>query len=165
MRACLLALTMVLAACQERSASPTPSPTPNFTRDAATGETRARIANDAGAATELRSGAAVPVILPAGLTIYPGARILRNTRVERGGDRRALVEFETPDPVASVLLYHRAQALAAGATLTFDLDGDHAASIGGRMRSGDEFALTAQRANGRTAVELWVIEAARPARD
>lgn len=156
MRVCLLVLPLLLGACEERVAQPNPSPTPNFIHDPITGETTARIPAGDGDAARLRSGTSVPVALPAGFTVYPGARVVRNTVVERGGVSRTLVEFETSDPVAKVLLFHRAQAQAAGAVLTLDLDGADAASIGGRTVSGGSFALTARRDAGRTAVQLSV---------
>lgn len=123
---------------------------------AGNGETRARIKTGRGTAVELRSGATVPIVLPTGFTLYPGAEVVRTTTVERGGARRMLIEFRTSHPVAKVLLFHRAQAQAAGAVLEFDLDGSDAASIGGRLAGGGDFALTA-RADGKvTRVEMAV---------
>lgn len=153
MRVCLVMLPILLSACGDRGAAPAPSPTPNFSRDAESGETRARI-GVGGDEAEMRSGARIPVALPPGLTIYPGARVLGNTVVERGGSRRVLIEFETPDPISKVMLFHRAQVQAAGASLTLDLDGTEAASIGGRTAAGGDFALTARRSAGRTIVQL-----------
>lgn len=161
MRVCLVVLLILLGACEDRAAGPTPSPAPNFIRDPLTGETNARIATGNGAAAELRSGATVPLALPPGFTIYPGARVVRNTVVERDDIRRTLVEFETPDPIAKVLRFHRAQAQAAGAMLTLDLAGKDAASIGGSTAGGAEFVVTAQRELGRTAVQLSVADQTR----
>lgn len=157
MRACLLVLPVMLGACQDRGPSPAPSAAPNFSRESTPGETRARIAE-----AKLRSGPAVPVVLPPGFSLYPGATVVRNTQVERGRERRVLVEFETPDPIAKVLLFHRAQAQAAGVTLTLDLDGSDAASIGGQTASGGEFALTARRVGNGTVVELSISNSVGP---
>lgn len=151
----VLLLGVLSGGCEDRSASPAPSPTPNTPRDPATGETRLRISVGEEAA-DLRSGATVPLALPPGFSIYPGSKVLGNTRVERSSGQRMLVEFETPDPIAKVVLFHRAQAEAAGVLLTLDLDGDTAASIGGRTVTGGDFALTARRTGGRTLVELAI---------
>lgn len=149
MRALLVLLLFAASACDDRDTDPAPSPAPNFSRDPETGETRARIA--AGSQTaELRSGASVPVALPLGFTLYPGAEIIRNTQVDSVGKRHTLVEFATPDPVAKVMLFYRAQAQAAGAWVSVDLDGSEAASIGGQIPAG-QFALTA-RANGNGTI-------------
>ena len=152
-------LPILLIACEDRGAAPVPSPTPNYSRDAESGETRARIAGG-GDAADMRSGARIPVALPPGLTMYPGARVLDNTVVERAGSRRVLIEFETPDPISQVILFYRTQMQAAGASLTLDLDGADAASIGGRTAAGGDIALTARRSSGRTIVQLSASEPA-----
>lgn len=155
MRVAVVLLTALMCACGERAGAPEPSPEPNRPVATTPGETRARITTDRGA-VDLRSGPAVPVALPSGFTIYPGARIIANTRVEREGGRRVLVEFATPDPIAKVVLFHRAQAEAAGVLLMLDLDGDEAASIGGRTVTGGDYALTARRAGSETMVQLSI---------
>ena len=127
-------LLFTLAACQDRAATPPPPP--------------------ALETLEMRSGSTVPVTLPRGFTIYPGARVTRNTVVQLSDTRRVLVEFETRDPIAKVMLFHRAQARSAGASLTLDLDGTEAASIVGRTGAGGEFALTARREGSVTRAEM-----------
>ncbi len=134
MRVAPILLLILSAACEDRTAAP---PEPPLLKPA-----------------EMRSGPAVPVTLPTGFTIYPGARITGNTVVQRGDARRVLVEFQTRDPVAKVMQFHRAQAQAAGVSLTLDLDGTEAASIGGRTAAGGDFALTARRAGLVTRVEM-----------
>ena len=154
MRAVLLLLPILLGACEDRGTSPQPSPAQTFSHDRASGEIRASIRVGEGASTEMRSGARVPAVLPPGLTIYPGATIVRTTRVEGGGARRTLVEFETPDPVAEVMQFYRSQAAGAGAKLTLDLGGEDRASLGGVMRNGGRMALAARAAGAVTRVEL-----------
>lgn len=158
MRATFAIPLLLLAACEEGHAPPAPDPRPSFVHDPASGETRARIATGHGTAAKMRSGTGVPVVLPQGFTIYPGARIVANTVVARGDVRHILIEFETADPIAKVMLFHRAQAQSAGVTLTLDLDGTDAASIGGRTAGGGDFTLTARRAPGLTIVQLSVTE-------
>lgn len=145
---------VLLAACEEGHAPPAPDPRPSFAHDPANGEMRARIATGRGDAAEMRSGTGVPVVLPRGFTIYPGARIVANTVVARGEFRHILIEIETADPMAKVMLFHRAQALAAGGSLSLDLAGTEAASIGGRIATGGEFALTARRVGLVTHVQM-----------
>lgn len=162
MRGCLIIAAILLSACKERGPDPAPSPMPDFAQSRADGETRARIAVDEGGAAELRTGANVPVALPAGFAIYPGATVTRNTQVARGNSRRVLVEFSTPDSVAKVMEFHHAQAVAAGVSLTLDLRGTDAASIGGSRRGGGEFAVTARRNGGATLGELAISTPAAP---
>lgn len=142
---------------------PAPAPANSFHRDDASGEVRARIVADGKDAVTLRSGDEVPVRLPPGFTLYPGARVIANTAVERGAARRVLLVFETPDPLAKVMLFYRAQAQGAGVALTLDLNGSGAASIGGHTPAGSGFTLTARRVGERTRAELGADEAGGPA--
>lgn len=144
-------LAIVLAGCRGDAA---PEP-PSSERPAATlGEQRASIAPHDGDAVLLRSGPKVPVSLPPGFTVYPGATVLSSTVVEREGARRVLLVFETPDPLAKVMAFHRGQAQAAGAVLTLDLGGPEQASIGGRLSSGGEFTISARQGAAGTRVEF-----------
>lgn len=155
MRAAPAFLLILLAACEDRVASRRdPSPAPSFALDPASGETRARIAAAGGATGRMRSGERVPVALPRGFTLYPGARVVSNTLVEGGGERRVLLIFETGDPLAKVVGFYRGQAEAARARLTLDLVSDTAASLGSSMPGGFEFALTAHRSAAITRAEL-----------
>lgn len=104
----------------------------------------------------MRSGSGVPVTLPPGFTLYPGAKVLSNTLVERSGKQRVLLVFETTDPLAEVMLFYRSQAGMAAAVILLDLGGEERASLGGRLASGREFAISAQRNGMRTRVE-WSV--------
>lgn len=158
MRAAAAPLLVLLSVCLHRDASLPESraSVAGLSSVPASGGTQAGIALARQARAELRSGPALPVNLPRGLTIYPGARVIGNTLVMRGSARSVLVEFETPEPIAKVIAFHRAQARAAGVTLTLDLAGTNAASIGGRTAADGEFAVTARRSSGATIVELSV---------
>lgn len=151
MRAVLLPIIAVLAGCGERAA---PEPAPSMSVEPATGEVRARIVPPGEEAVTLRSGARVPIILPPGFLIYPGARVISNSVAERGGSRRILIVFETPDPLAEVMTFYRGQADAAGAVLTLDLGGPEQASIGGRLPSGGMLSITARQGATATRVEF-----------
>ena len=93
----------------------------------------------------MRSGPRVPVSLPRGFTLYPRAKVIANTVVERGGATRILLVIETPDPLGAVVSFYRAQARANGMVLTLDLVGEERASIGGRTAKGLRFALSVRR--------------------
>lgn len=154
MRIAVAIAVLFLAGCENRAdrneaaAPPTASPT------LTSGEERHRIERPGEAAATFRSGAKVPVSLPPGFTLYPGAEVVSNTRVERGGVQRVLVVFKTPDPLDKVMLFHRGQAEAAGVGLTVDLAGKDRASLAGHGIRGVAFALTAQRQGGGTRAEL-----------
>lgn len=149
MRAALLLAISLLTACD--GGAPAPAPVGS---EATTGEVRARIVPRGEEAVTLRTGASVPVSLPPGFTVYPGARIISNTVVEREGTRRVLIVFETPDSLAKVMMFHRGQAEAAGVILALDVGGAEQASIGGRLLAGGDVTITMRRGPAVTRVEF-----------
>lgn len=150
MRTALTLAALLLAGCEQASNSTGPQASPGLTA----GEERLRIDPPGEPAATLRSGAEVPVSLPPGFTLYPAAKVVANTRVERGRQERVLLVFETPDPLEKVMLFYRAQARAAGVALTVDLGREERASLAGHTASGLAFALTAGREGGATRAEL-----------
>ena len=149
-----LALVFLLAsiACTDRK-SPMPAQTSTRAPDRTAGEARATIAPRGEPPAVLRSGPEVPVSLPAGFTLYPGAEVVANTVVERAGRQRTLVVFETGDAIADVIPFYRRQIVASEGQITVDVGGDVRASLGGTMVGGGTFALSARRER-RTRVEL-----------
>ena len=151
-RRLLLAIVLALPACGEAGRKE-PRATPSYGHDASSGEVRARIVPRGEPVATMRSGANVPVSLPRGFTLYPGAKLVSSTLVERGDRRRVLVVFETAGSPAEVMLFYRAQAGAAAATVLLDVGGEERASLGGRLAEGREFAISVRRAGGTTRVE------------
>jgi hypothetical protein len=94
------------------------------------------------------------VRLPPGFTLFPGAKVLSSTVVEREGEQRALVVFETLEPVGGVMASYRDQARAAGLEPAVDLGGSERASLGGRLPSGRTVTISARRESGLTRVEF-----------
>lgn len=147
-----------LAACSDSVSTPTPreAPSGSYGSHPASGEIRGRITPRGEAAVTLRSGPQVPIRLPPGFTLYPGATVISNTVVERAGKRQALLVFETPDPLTEVTLFFRAQAEASGVALTLDLGGRDRASIGGTLADGGRVVIAAHQIPAGTRVELSV---------
>lgn len=145
-----------LAACSDSVSPPPPRETPaaSYGSHSGSGEVRARIVPPGESAVTLRSGPRVPIRLPPGFTLYPGATVLTNTRVERGGVERTLVRFQTSATLDILVEFYQAQASRAGASLSLGLAGRDHASIGGKLRSGTVFALSARRMGGKTRAEL-----------
>lgn len=155
MRAIVVLFLSVLIGCSRqdatgRLAAADTTDQPELT----SGERRASIALKGEAAATLRSGPQVPISLPSGFSVYPGATVISNTVVHRSGARQVLVVFEARAPVDAVMRHYRTQARGAGATLTLDLGGDERASIGGRLASGETLAISARRSDGITRVEF-----------
>ena len=82
--AILTPFALTLAACSSETSGTfegEDGETGEYTIDSSTGEATATITTEEGTAT-LRSGASVPVELPAGFTTYPGAEVVSNTVVQ-----------------------------------------------------------------------------------
>lgn len=148
------ALLLLTACGGPGGQEPAPQSTPNIEPKLTTGEERTRIAAKGQTPATLRSGPRVPVVLPRGFTLYPGAEVVSNTVVERGAMRPMLLVFRTPASIEQVMLYYRAQARAAGMTVEVDLAGRGRASLGGTLRSGGAVAIVARREERMTRVEF-----------
>ena len=141
--------SLILAGCTDRNPdSPLPEPAP--------GETRQRLAPPGEAAAVLRSGPAVPAHLPPGFTLYPAGEVTENTVFERAGKRRALLVFESAEPVAKIAAFYREQARNAAVPLSLDIEGKDRVSLGGAAPAGDRIAISITRDQGSTRVEISV---------
>ena len=109
------------------------------TIDPATGETRITIPQKDGIAT-LRSGPNIPVTLPDGFSLFPGARVVGNSLVTRtGGAQNMLVTFDTDAPAAQVIAHYREQAKAAGFAIALEAE------------TGDTFILVGERVGAKVS--------------
>tara|TARA_A100001391_G_scaffold511_1_gene974 strand:+ start:227 stop:760 length:534 start_codon:yes stop_codon:yes gene_type:complete len=124
--------------------------------DAATGETRARHTDDDGTITTMRSGESVPVALPAGFAVYPGARVVNNTRVEQAEGLLVLLDLESAAPLEDMVSYYREQAEAAGVDVATSIQSGPMTMIGGEASDGTSFSFTATREDGITAAQLSI---------
>ena len=84
-----------------------------YTINEDSGETSMTIKGEDGEAT-LRSGADVPVSLPAGFSLYPGSKVVTNTVVNQPDGQGTMVMFETDAAADKVIAHFRDQAKAAG---------------------------------------------------
>lgn len=112
--------------------------------DPVTGETRMTIPHQGETAT-LRAGPAVPVALPAGLSLFPGTRIAGNARFAQGKRVGSLLTFAADAPAADVMAHYRREAEAAGFAIVLE----HAAAgslifVADRGRDGARLAITAK---------------------
>ncbi len=135
----VLALTWLDASNLPGAGDSGPGTSTEHIIDPATGETRITIPQKDGIAT-LRSGPKVPVSLPEGFSLFPGARVVGNSMVTRTGEgQNTLVTFETDAPAAEVIAHYREQAKAAGFAITLEAE------------TGDTFIMVGERGGGRIA--------------
>lgn len=107
----------------------------------------------------MRSGPDVPVDLPHGFTIYPGATVTTNTVFEEAGSKGALVTMETDAGPEELVAFYRQQAERAGVDITLDMTTDTMRMIGGKAPDDSPFSFTASDEGERTTGQLMVGEA------
>ena len=153
-----LALSILLAACGSQETGTftgDDGETGQYTIDTQTGETTATIETDDGTAT-LRSGANVPVDLPAGFTVYPGAEIVSNTVVQQGEGSGSLVTMSTSASPAEVAAHYKAEAEAAGVAIQMEMATNGAQIVGGESEDGLTFSIIASPSEDGTTAQLTV---------
>lgn len=156
------ALILALAACgsdaseDEGVQQGAGAPRGSYAIDAATGETSARHTDEAGTVTTMRSGEKVPVALPAGFTLYPGARVTNNTRVEQADGLLVLLNFESEATPEVMSAFYRREAEAAGIEVATALENGPMVMIGGEAAGGTSFSFTATRQGEVSQAQLSV---------
>ena len=132
------------------------APRGSYAIDAESGETRARHTDADGTTTTLRAGKAVPVVLPEGFALYPGARVTNNTRVEQADGLLVLLDFEVEARPEDVTGFYRQQAEAAGIDVATALENGPMRMIGGESADGTSFSFTATRKGEVTSAQLSI---------
>lgn len=114
-----------------------------YTIDEDSGETSMTIKGEDGTAT-LRSGADVPVDLPDGFSLYPGAKVITNTIVDQPDGKGTMVMFETDAAADKVMAHFRKEAEDAGFNIQIDANMNGSLMIGGeRKADGSTLSVTA----------------------
>jgi hypothetical protein len=109
----------------------------------------------------VESGSDVPIDLPDGFSIYPGAEVVTNTVFDEGDSKGALVTMESDASAEAMVEHYRRQAEGAGVEIELNLTTDTMAMIGGKSADGSPFSFTATREGGaaKTTGQLMVGEA------
>jgi len=113
-----------------------------YTIDKATGETSMTIKGEDGEAT-LRSGADVPINLPDGFSLYPGAKVITNTVVNQPDGQGTMVMFEADAAAEKVIAHFRKEAESAGFDIQIDANMNGSLMIGGDRKDGSTLSVTA----------------------
>lgn len=152
------AAAALLSACgdtpSEKASAQNPAHS-EYTIDDKTGETRMTIKVPEGTAS-LRSGAKVPLNLPAGFTLFPGATVVTNTVVKQPDGHGTMVSFETDAPADDVIAHYRAEAEAAGFALEVEVNTNGSHLIGG-VRKGDGSHLSVTATQGKPTTAQLII--------
>jgi hypothetical protein len=125
----------------------------SYTIDEESGETTATFKTEEGTA-KFRSGKDVPVDLPKGFTIYPGAEITSNTTFERGEEKGAMVFLETDASPEDLAKHYRKQAEDAGFEITMEMKFGGGQTFAGKSKDGRSIAFNAMAAGAGDSVAL-----------
>ena len=141
----LVATVLALSACGPEKTEPADSDATEsgeYSVDRTSGETTASIEGPDGTTT-MRSGANVPVRLPAGFTLYPEAQVISNTVIGRGEGEGALVTFTSDASPEEIAAHYRREAQAAQIDIEVDATINGGAMLVGRGKDGLSFSLNA----------------------
>jgi hypothetical protein len=131
--------------------------TAEYSIDKDSGETSMTVKSADGTAT-LRSGTDVPIDLPDGFSLYPGAKVLTNTVVNQPDGKGTMVMFETSDAADKVIAHFRKQAEQAGFDIQIDANMNGSLMIGGeRKRDGSTLSVTANPIEGDATTGQLII--------
>ncbi|MFN3989103.1 MAG: hypothetical protein ACK4IS_02465 [Erythrobacter sp.] len=156
----LAAALALLAGCSSEKSGTITTPegeSADYTIDEATGETTMRIKTPAGEAT-MRSGAAVPVNLPDGFTLYPGSEVVTNTVVNQPDGASTMVVFEAPGEAGAIIAHFRQAATKAGYAIEIEATMKDTMMLSGK-RAGDGTSFmvsTGAKADGKTSGQLVI---------
>ena len=129
----------------------------SYTIDEESGETTATITTEDGVAT-MRSGESVPVDLPEGFSLFPGAQVNNNTTFSLDDSRGAMIMFQSDAEPQAIADFYREQAEVAGIDIEVELSINGGKTLGGESESGRTFTLNASRDGDMTSAQLMVGE-------
>ena len=163
MRSSLLLVAFSLGACSAEPASETASidddsgrQVGSYAVDSETGEISARIHQDDGSVATMRSGDSVPIALPAGFSVYPGAEVIANTRVDHGGGKGVLLTMQSEDEPGQLSAFYRKQAEAAGVEIEVQMEAGGTAMFAGKGSNDLTFSFNVSQESGETMAQLMI---------
>lgn len=124
--------------------------------DEESGETSMWI-NGPDGAVSMRTGAEVPIDLPAGFTLIGGATVTNNITINQAGEKGALVTFTSDKRPQEIADFYRKQAQAAGIAIQIETNINGGAMLGGEdAASGTTFSITAYPGEEGTTGQLTI---------
>ncbi len=150
---------LALAACgAEESGSFTTDEgdTGEYRIDSESGEASMTVETPDGDVT-MRTGADIPVDLPAGFTLIDGAQVLNNITIGQADGKGALITFLSDKSPKEITDFYRAQAEAAGIAIQIETDINGGSMLGGEDEtSGATFSITAYPGEDGTTGQLTI---------
>ena len=154
----LVATILGLSACGPEKTEPADSDATEsgeYSVDRTSGETTASIEGPEGTTT-MRSGANVPVRLPAGFTLYSEAQVVSNTVVGRGEGEGTLVTFTSDASPEEIAAHYRRETRSAQIDIEVDATINGGTMLVGRSKDGLSFSLNATPQGDATQAQIMV---------
>lgn len=130
--------------------------------DGASGGTYQRTVDvgDEGGKMDTRVGGDIEVELPAGFSVYPGAKVIATNAVTLPQGKGRTVFMQTQDPVAEVADYYRKQASDAGVEFSNEMNSGDSQLLAGTAPSGLGMNMMVSTNDEGTTIQLTVSEGA-----
>lgn len=129
--------------------------TGTYSIDEGDGETVATIKTDEGTA-EMRSGENVPLDLPPGFSLFPGAKVVSNTTISHGDGKGSLVIFESDAEPKAIADYYRKQAETVGVEIGIEMSVNDGMMMAGEGKNGEAFTLNISSEDEGSTAQLMV---------
>lgn len=159
----ICASALALAACgSERSGTITneDGETVEYSVDGSSADSATmRITGPDGEEVIARTGADAPADLPAGFSLYPGAKVLSNMTVSNAAEGTgSTISFESTDSPEKVAKFYRDQAESAGIAIQIDANMNGAHMVAGENEADEtSFMVNAsQNDDGLTVAQLMI---------
>lgn len=130
--------------------------TGEYTIDSESGESSLTVETEGGVVS-MRSGAEVPVDLPAGFSLMDGLEVVTNSVVEQAEGRGSLITFQTELAPEAIIEYYRGEVEAAGVEVQIDASVNEGKMLAGEnSESGLTFSVTAYPSDEGTTGQLII---------
>ncbi|MFU7529141.1 hypothetical protein [Qipengyuania sp. ASV99] len=106
----------------------------------------------------MRSGADVPLDLPAGFSLISGAKVISNTVVDQADGKGTIISFTSEKAPEAIAEYYRKEAEAAGIDIQIETSINGGKMLGGEGPSGTTFSVTAYPSDDGTTGQLLIGE-------
>lgn len=132
--------------------------TGEYTIDNESGESSMTVSTPDGDIS-MRSGADVPVKLPAGFSLISGAEVVSNTVIDQDETKGSLLTFRSDKTPQEIADYYREQAEEADITIQIETDMNGGKMLGGENdANGTTFSITAYADEEGTTGQLTISE-------
>ncbi len=151
---------LILTACGSESSGEFATEggeTGEYTIDRSSGEASMTVDTPEGEVS-MRTGADVPIDLPAGFSLIGGAKVLSNTVVDQAEGKGSLITFTTDKSPEEIAEFYRAEAEAAGIEIQIETSINDGRMLGGEGATGTTFSITAYPTEDGTTGQLVIGE-------